>query len=108
MIKHDFTVPSYGGEVSIGAWSNDKIVVGAFKDGDSIRLDIANKDLSGVFSWEDLQEIKSQCGYGNYDAVEYYPADIDVINTANIRHLYVFTHKLPLIKRLNDGTAKRD
>lgn len=40
-------------------------------------------------SWDDLQKIKSQLGYSDRDAVEVYPKDQDVINTANKRHLWV-------------------
>lgn len=39
--------------------------------------------------WEDLQRLKSEVGYGELDAVEVYPADADVINVANMRHLFV-------------------
>ncbi len=39
--------------------------------------------------WEDLQRLKSEAGYGELDAVEVYPADRDVINVANMRHLFV-------------------
>lgn len=41
-------------------------------------------------SWDDLQAIKRQCGYGNRDAVEVFPADRDVVDVANMRHVWVF------------------
>jgi hypothetical protein len=40
-------------------------------------------------SWEELQRIKRECGYGDFDAVEVYPPDADVANVANMRHLWV-------------------
>ncbi|EOG1815585.1 hypothetical protein ACK3RA_000943 [Enterobacter hormaechei] len=36
-----------------------------------------------------LQEIKSAVGYGDRDAVEIYPRDSDVVNVANMRHLWI-------------------
>lgn len=45
-------------------------------------------------SWEDLQRIKSQCGFGGYDAVEVYPHDLDVVNVSNMRHLWVLKEPL--------------
>lgn len=39
--------------------------------------------------WEDLQRLKSELGCGGLDAVEVYPADKDVVNVANMRHLWV-------------------
>lgn len=44
--------------------------------------------------WEDLQRIKSQVGYHDHDAVEVYPHDLDVVNVANMRHLWVMEDPL--------------
>lgn len=44
--------------------------------------------LDGI-SWDELQQIKFECGYGNHDAVEVYPRDADVVNVANMRHLWI-------------------
>jgi hypothetical protein len=49
--------------------------------------------------WEDLQRIKRELGYGAADAVEVYPADQDVVNVANMRHLWVLIEKLPFAWR---------
>lgn len=40
-------------------------------------------------TWDELQSIKAQCGYGQQDALELYPSDADVVNVANLRHLWV-------------------
>lgn len=42
-------------------------------------------------SWEELQAIKRDCGYAENDAVEIFPNDRDVINVANMRHLWVMS-----------------
>lgn len=39
--------------------------------------------------WEHMQRIKNELGYGFCDAVELYPNQIDVVNVANLRHLWV-------------------
>lgn len=39
--------------------------------------------------WEDLQRLKGELGFGALDAVEVYPSDKDVVNVANMRHLWV-------------------
>lgn len=41
-------------------------------------------------TWDELQTIKREIGYGDRCAVEVYPADQNVINVANIRHLWIF------------------
>lgn len=57
----------------------------------SINRTAIKRDGSWVdgITWEDLQRIKSECGYGSCDAIEVYPADIDVVNVANMRHLWI-------------------
>ena len=59
-----------------------------------LRLSILRTTLDGDrwqdgISWEELQRLKAEAGYGGRDAVEVYPADRDVVNVANIRHLWV-------------------
>ena len=99
MIKLDEQFTSYFGEPSIGAWRSDTYEVAAFQDQNAVRLDIARIDEKDGITWDELQRIKSECGYGDNDAIEFYPKDSNVINTANIRHLYVFDSDLNLIRR---------
>lgn len=40
-------------------------------------------------TWDDLQRIKRECGFGSYHAVELFPADCDLVNVANLRHLWI-------------------
>lgn len=58
------------------------------------RLSINRTALQGGrwvdgITWDDLQRLKREAGYGSHDAIEIYPADVDVVNVANIRHLWV-------------------
>jgi hypothetical protein len=48
----------------------------------------AGRWVDGI-TWDELQRLKAECGYGRHDAVELYPADQDVVNVANLRHLWV-------------------
>ena len=49
--------------------------------------------LEGI-TWDELHRIKAECGFGDRDAVEVYPAAGDLVNVANIRHLWVLPYKL--------------
>jgi hypothetical protein len=40
-------------------------------------------------SWEELQAIKREVGFGDQEAIEIYPRDADVVNVANMRHLWI-------------------
>lgn len=50
-------------------------------------------------TWDELQNIKAQCGYSESEAVEVYPADHDVVNVANMRHLWILREKMPFTWR---------
>ena len=41
--------------------------------------------------WEELMEVKRQAGYAACCAVEFYPPDDDIVNVANMRHLWVLS-----------------
>lgn len=60
----------------------------------------AEIDETGHFidgmSWDELQQLKSEAGYANFDAVEIFPNVVDTVNVANMRHLWVFTENQPL------------
>lgn len=57
-------------------------------------IDDQGEWVQGI-TWDDLQRLKSQAGYGAFDAIEVYPVDRDVVNVANIRHLWVMQSELP-------------
>lgn len=40
-------------------------------------------------AWDELMNLKRQCGRGSRDALEVYPADRDIVNVANMRHLWL-------------------
>lgn len=65
-----------------------------------VRLSICRTDVIGDrwkegITWDELQRLKRECGYGDRDAVEVFPADIDVVNVANMRHLWVMVDAIP-------------
>ena len=70
------------------------------KDGVLVRLSVIRTGITPKggwlqdIPWEDLQRLKREAGYADFDAVEVYPQDGDVVNVANIRHLWVMAHPL--------------
>lgn len=54
-------------------------------------------------SWDDLQRLKREAGFGDCHAVELFPADASVVNVANMRHLWVLDAPLPFTWRLGEG-----
>lgn len=50
-------------------------------------------------SWDEIQRLKHECGRGDKHAVEIYPSDDDIVNSANMRHLWVLPDRLPFAWR---------
>lgn len=79
--------------------SRDYLVQVYAERNDVMRLSISRTRLDGErwedgIAWEDLQRLKRECGYGHLDAVEVFPDDCDVVNVANMRHLWVMPEHL--------------
>ena len=87
------------GEDAIGVWMDDDYYAAVFQEDGAVRLDIVRHDLRGGLTWDDLRQIKNACGFGDKDAIEFYPKESSVINTGNVRHLYIFDQDLPIIRR---------
>ncbi|HXG86231.1 MAG TPA: hypothetical protein VNI84_19580 [Pyrinomonadaceae bacterium] len=85
----------------IRVWRNRRFVVQIFEEGAGIwRLSISRTAIDNKgnwladIGWEDLQNIKNSVGYTECDAVEIFPAECDVVNVANMRHLWIMPEKL--------------
>lgn len=49
--------------------------------------------LEGI-TWNTLQRLKREAGFGEHDAVEVYPADADLVDVSNMRHLWIMAEPL--------------
>lgn len=63
------------------------------------RTSIVGDDWKADIPWEDLQRLKRECGRGDRDAVEVFPNDYDVVNVANMRHLWILVYPPSFIWR---------
>ena len=67
--------------------------------GAAFRMSVNRTQLEGRcwgqdIPWVDLQRLKAEAGFGACDAVEVYPSDCDVVNVANMRHLWIMADVL--------------
>lgn len=77
-------------------WRSRDFLVQAYFDNMHDRLSISRTDWDenaqrwkeGI-SWDEIQRLKAEAGFGERYAVEVYPADADVINVANMRHIWL-------------------
>jgi hypothetical protein len=95
-------------------YHSDEFVVQCFKvPGDIIRIAVHRKErinsprlFKDGISWDELQEIKRQCGYADRMAVEIYPPDRDVLNIMNVRHLWLLPEPLDFAWRIDSSTGR--
>lgn len=69
------------------------VLVFLHKDGTE-RLMIHRMTMKGDqwedgITWDELMEVKRQCGRGETLAVEVFPKDSKIVNNGNVRHLWV-------------------
>lgn len=84
----------------IKIWRNRNFIAQLYRDRNHLRLSVNRTAAKGFRSdgspkwkegitWDELQQIKSDVGFGHCWAVECYPPDDKVINVANLRHLWL-------------------
>ncbi len=79
----------------INVFRSKTFLVQIFKEENATRLSICRTSIDkggnwkADIKWEELQEIKRQIGFDDKLAVEIYPKDRDIVNVANMRHLWV-------------------
>lgn len=79
---------------------NDTFLVQLFNGGnDIIRMTISytEKDSNGQWkdgiTWDELQSVKTAIGFGDTFGVEAYPEIINVVNVANMRHIFLLPER---------------
>ncbi|MAF05117.1 hypothetical protein [Herbaspirillum sp.] len=90
----------------VRVWRSKRFLVQEFNEADGVvRLSCIRSMLGpdghwlADISWDEIQVLKAEAGYGNRDAVEIYPPDWDLVRVANMRHLWVLPYKLPFVWR---------
>ncbi|AHG22162.1 hypothetical protein Z042_22940 [Chania multitudinisentens RB-25] len=80
---------------------NHEFLVQVFAEANGIKRLTINLTALGAgmrwkdgISWDALQVIKDALGFSDQDAVELYPAQADIVNVANMRHLWVLPEKV--------------
>jgi len=88
----------------VEAWRSRQFLVQVFdKGGDMIRMSVNRTDANlgerwaDKITWDELQTLKREIGRGELEGFEVYPADSEIVNDANMRHLWIFkgNKKLP-------------
>lgn len=84
------------------AWASRDFLAQAFDEITCLRLSVSRTEIKGdgrwadKITWEELQQVKRECGYGDFYAIEIYPQDRDIVNVANMRHLWILSNPLSI------------
>ena len=78
----------------IEVWRSRGFLVQIFQDGGNERITINRTTHDGQgwganLTWDEMQRLKSECGRSNRWAVEVFPPSDEVVNVANMRHLWL-------------------
>lgn len=92
----------------VAYWRSRTLLVQIYDRGtDVFRLSVSRAEAGSGgrwkdgISWDQLQAVKREVGYGHLEGFEAYPADQNIVNVANIRHIWIFKNQeLPF--SLND------
>lgn len=77
-------------------WRSRHFVAGVYQEAGGILRVSVNRAVMGPggrwvdgITWDELQQVKREIGRGDRFAVEVYPADRDLVDVANVRHLWL-------------------
>jgi hypothetical protein len=87
----------------VEAWRSRHFALMVYPEANGVeRLSICRAAIAGDrwqdgIAWDDLMELKRQCGRGEKCAVEILPPDHEIVNVANMRHLWVLPYSPPFM-----------
>jgi len=82
-------------------WMSKKYIVQMYNESNGIirlsvnRTGLKNGGWVDKITWDELQQIKRDVGFGDEYAVEVYPPDDWTVNVANMRHLWILSEPIP-------------
>lgn len=82
--------------IPLAVWRSKKFFAQVVKEPNgAVRISVNRVMMNDKYdyvdgiTWDDLFAIKNQIGFADRDCIEIYPAQADLVNVANIRHLFV-------------------
>lgn len=97
--------PRTVGTFPFKVWISNQFIVQVFNEKNGImRVSVRRNDGRDGITWDSLQSIKAEIGYSDYQAFECYPKAHDVVNVANMRHLFI----MPMQLNISIGWIKQN
>ncbi|NJL53926.1 hypothetical protein HC928_01385 [bacterium] len=82
-------------KMPVQCWWSKKYIVQLYAESNGVQRLSINRtsrhkgDWADKMTWDELNQIKIDLGFGNAYAIEVYPRDRDRVNVANMRHLWI-------------------
>jgi len=80
----------------VEVWRNNRYLAQVFEEANGVLRVSVNRTVmlptgrwDDGLTWDELQTIKREIGFGDRYAVEVYPEDAEIVNVANMRHIWV-------------------
>src|SRR3954466_1854884 len=75
---------------SLNVWENDPYLVEVAYHAPYIQLNISRHDGAACTCWREFQQIKNELVVPEFEAIELFPAESRLVDTANQYHLWVY------------------
>lgn len=81
------------------SWVSRKYLVSLYEDSHCLRMTICRTSVDNNgnwvdgITWDEIQAIKEEVGYGNMWGLEVFPASDKLVNVASMRHVFLFPNK---------------
>lgn len=88
------------GERRVKLWRSNRYLAQVFREPHALLVSmnrtvaLPNGHWDDGLTWDEIQTIKREIGYGDCFAVEIYPEDREVVNVANMRHIWILPHPI--------------
>jgi hypothetical protein len=97
--------PFQSGSIPLGVFRSRAFALVVWQEpSGSVRLSINRTEwderkqrFRDDISWDDLQRLKAEAGFGDMCALEVYPPDVHVVNVANMRHIFLVANPPPFM-----------
>lgn len=97
--REQWPVAAPGWQRPVAVFRSMTFLVQVFEEQSGHRLSINRTVIAGWksdwpvyregISWDEMQRLKAEAGFGDRWAVEIFPPDSEVVNAANMRHLWL-------------------
>lgn len=99
LTEMDISAVDHDGPAPERCWVSRKFLVSMYVEESCLRMTVCRTEIDNTgnwvdkITWDELEAIKEEIGYGDMWGLEIYPPLDEVVNVANMRHVFLFPDK---------------